>query len=139
MVFLRGQYWDQFCSNIFVGDMDSGIEHTLRKFSDDTKLCGTVDTLEGRDAIQRDLDRLERWAYANPMNFNQAKCKILHQKKHGQHVEGGDSASLLCSCETLPGELCPSLESSTSEGHGPLGTGPAEDHENDHRAGAPLL
>ncbi|GAB0185550.1 mitochondrial enolase superfamily member 1 [Grus japonensis] len=68
--------------NTFVGDMDSGIECTLSKFANNTKLCGVVDTLEGRDAIQRDLDRLERWAPANRMKFNKAKCKVPHVGQH---------------------------------------------------------
>ncbi|GAB0193472.1 cAMP-dependent protein kinase inhibitor alpha [Grus japonensis] len=58
--------------------MDSRIKCTLSKFANDTKLCGMIDALEGRDAIQSDLDRLERWGHTNLMKFDKAKFKVLH-------------------------------------------------------------
>ncbi|PKU45321.1 rna-directed dna polymerase from mobile element jockey-like [Limosa lapponica baueri] len=72
--------------NIFVNNMDSRSKCTLSKFANDTKLCGAIDTLEGKDVIQRDQGRLESWARANLMKFIQAKYKVLHMASHVSRV-----------------------------------------------------
>ena len=46
--------------NISVNDTGDGIEYTLRKFVNDTKLRSAARTIEEKNAIERDMDKLEK-------------------------------------------------------------------------------
>lgn len=61
--------WDLF------KDTDNEI---CRKLAGDTKLGGATDTHKGQNAIQKNLDKLEKWALGNFMKLNKTRYKVLH-------------------------------------------------------------
>ena len=75
------------------------------------------------------------------------QCALVAQKAN--HIKGCIKISVssrvrdmilpLCSGEASPGVLCPDVESSVPERHGPLGVHPEEGHRNDPRDGTPHL
>lgn len=68
--------------SIFVDNMDNEGEHILSKFADNRTLGGIAYSTEGHVSIQRDTDRLVKWAKRNLMQFNKEKCKVLHLGKN---------------------------------------------------------
>ncbi|KAK4815809.1 hypothetical protein QYF61_007249 [Mycteria americana] len=147
--------------NIFINDMDCGIECTPSKFVDNTKLSGVVDmpepsrrTWTSLKSSTRPSARSSTWVRATQYQYRyqyrlgdegiesspaekelevlvnekldmSQQCALTAQKANhiswaaSKKVEGGDSATLLCSGETPPGIVCPVLESSAQERNGP--------------------
>ncbi|KAJ7423484.1 hypothetical protein WISP_33805 [Willisornis vidua] len=74
----RFEKWGQSClMNIFIYDPNEGIECTVSKFADETKLGRSTDMLKSGKAMQRDLDMLDWWV-KNSVMFNKAKCQVLN-------------------------------------------------------------
>jgi len=69
----RGHFFGTMLFNIFINCIDTDIECNLSKFADNIKMSGVVDTIEERDVIQRNLDRLEKWTHKDIMKFNEVQ------------------------------------------------------------------
>ena len=50
----------------------------------DTKLCGEVNTTEGQDDNQRNLDRLKQWTQKN---LSKSKSKVSHKGCSNPHYQ----------------------------------------------------
>ncbi|KAJ7426172.1 rna-directed dna polymerase from mobile element jockey-like [Willisornis vidua] len=79
--------------NSYTNDLDKGNKCPLSKFADNTKLGGSIALLEGRRALQKDLDRLAGRAKPKCMRFNKVKCQVLHfgYRNPMQHYRLGQS------------------------------------------------
>ena len=63
---------------IYINDLETGLQSTISKFADDTKVGGRALTWRECEAIQNDLDKIIQWSEQWQMPFNLDKCKVMH-------------------------------------------------------------
>lgn len=79
MVYHKDQYLDlSYSLYIYINDLDEGLFNWILKFADDTKIFAKVSTADDHQHLQNDLDILMQWAMEWQMQFNVAKCKVMH-------------------------------------------------------------
>ena len=65
---------------VYIDDIDEKLEElsVYKKFADDRKLGQEMRTLQDKEKMQRALDGLVEWSATWGMEFNVAKCKVMH-------------------------------------------------------------
>lgn len=76
MASLRAQYRDQYCFNVFINDLEDGVEGTVSKFVADTKPQGAVNILDGFHSKRP--GQAGEMADIKPMKFKKSMYKDLH-------------------------------------------------------------
>ena len=63
---------------LFINDISKDTSSTIRLFADDTIMYRPIRCEADALALQRDLDRLEKWSRDWQMEFHPDKCKVIH-------------------------------------------------------------
>ena len=63
---------------VYVNDLPSVVNSSVKIFADDTKVYRNVSTQEDRRLLQSDLDAVSRWSDIWQLPFNADKCTVLH-------------------------------------------------------------
>ena len=67
---------------LYVNDITDGIQSTLEMFADDSKLYRIIKYSQDVDTLQQDLNYISNWSKFWLLNFNTAKCSVMHLGKN---------------------------------------------------------
>jgi ribonucleases P/MRP protein subunit RPP40 len=70
--------------NIFINDLDDCVKASqiIKKFADDTKVAQVLENQDSAAELQTTLNELCAWATRWGMQFNVAKCHVMHVGRH---------------------------------------------------------
>ena len=72
---------------IYINDIDVGLNNTISKFADDTKIGRPVLSEDDRQSLQSDLIKIGEWSKKWQMPFNVNKCQVLQVGSNNNKYE----------------------------------------------------
>ena len=85
----------------FINDLETvleGLQCTVSKFADDTKIQKIVNTPQEQEQMQQVIDSLVKWCSDWGMSWNAKKCSVMHYGTSNPHhqykMDGIDLASV---------------------------------------------
>ncbi|CAM5102996.1 unnamed protein product [Eretmochelys imbricata] len=78
----QGSVLGHILFNLFINDLEKGVNSEVSKFADDTKLLKEVKTKADCEELQKDLTKLNDWGTKWQMKFNVDKYKVMHIGKN---------------------------------------------------------
>ena len=69
------------------------------KFADNTKVGGVVHSVEDCQRLQRDIDRMQKWAEKWQKEFNPEKCEVVYFGRTNSKAEYNVNGRILGSVE----------------------------------------
>ncbi|KAJ7422320.1 hypothetical protein BTVI_14389 [Pitangus sulphuratus] len=90
----QGSILGKVLSNSFLNDLDEVVDTSSASSLTTRSWGGVVNNPEGCAALQRDLNRLERWA-ENCLKFNKGQCRVLLLGKNNPRHQYRLEADLL--------------------------------------------
>jgi hypothetical protein len=90
--------------SLFINDLPNDITSPINLFADDVKLYCVALSQADHANIQRDLDRIGRWADLNGMKFNATKSAVLHFGKNNPRFNyslAGDTLAAVTEAKSL--------------------------------------
>ena len=84
----------------YINDLPDIVKSIAKVFADDTKLYTPVDSIEGKNKLQNDIDKLTDWTLEWLMQFNSDKCKTLHLGKKNPQYSYSMGSTILQKAKT---------------------------------------
>ena len=103
MVYLKGLFWDHYCSSCTINDLPKSSAFYAVLYADDTYLCLSHKNLDNlQHMVNVELIKVDNWLHSNKLSLNYSKSKFMLTKS----LKKNSNLSDTCSFQIKINDIC---------------------------------